>query len=60
MTDASHKSLAQILEPNAAPKYYLSPRACQGILRRAGERGRNLPEKLQQALETAAQEPPTP
>src|SRR3989304_3973475 len=48
-------SLAQILEPDAAPKYYLSARACRGILRRAQKRGRELPPFLQAALEQAAQ-----
>lgn len=43
-------SLAEILEPSAAPKYYLSPRACRGILRRAAKRGRALPPQLEQAL----------
>lgn len=47
-------SLAQILEPQCAPKYYLSPRACQGILRRAEKHGRTLPEALQLALATMA------
>ena len=32
------------------PKYYLSKRACEGILRRAKERGKELPEILKQAL----------
>jgi site-specific DNA-cytosine methylase len=32
-------SLAEILEPHVAPKYYLSPRACRGILRRAKNEG---------------------
>lgn len=43
-------SLSQILEDSPHPKYYLSPRACMGILRRAQERGKELPEKLEQAL----------
>ena len=43
-------SLLQILEDSPRPKYYLSPRACRGILRRARERGKELPEKLEQAL----------
>ena len=47
-------SLAAILEPVVAPKYYLSPRACAGILRRAERRGRTLPEALQLALATMA------
>ena len=37
------------------PKYYLSPRACLGILRRASERGKQLPEVLKIALERQAQ-----
>ena len=43
-------SLSRILEDSPRPKYYLSPRACRGILRRARERGKELPEKLEQAL----------
>ena len=35
-------------------KYYLSPKACLGILRRASERGKKLPEVLQIALERQA------
>ena len=31
-------------------KYYLSARACEGILRRADKRGKELPEVLKQAL----------
>ena len=43
--------LSQILEEEALPKYYLSARACQGILNRANKRGKKLPEILQEALE---------
>nr|DAT07992.1 MAG TPA: hypothetical protein [Caudoviricetes sp.] len=32
-------------------KYYLSPTACEGIIRRASERGKELPEELKEALE---------
>ncbi len=32
------------------PKYYLSQRACKGILRRAEQRGRTLPPLLKEAL----------
>ena len=46
-------SLWQILEEEPAPKYYLSAKACAGILRRAENRGRDLPEALRQALEAA-------
>jgi len=35
-------------------KYYLSPKACAGILRRAEKRGRELPRALQQALTQVA------
>ena len=42
--------LSQILEANAPAKYYLSPRACKGILRRAEKRGKDLPPALRQAL----------
>ena len=42
--------LSQILEANVPEKYYLSPKACQGILRRAERREKELPEALRQAL----------
>lgn len=44
-------SLAEVLEQNVSPKYYLSPLACAGILRRAERRGKELPPMLRQALE---------
>lgn len=44
-------TLSQILEANAPEKYYLSPRACAGILRRAEKRGKELPKMLKEALE---------
>ena len=43
-----------ILEARPHPKYYLTPKACQGILRRASERGKPLPEQLRIALEIQA------
>ena len=47
-------SLSNILqEPNEVDeKYYLSAKACQGILNRAVKRGKALPEVLQKALES--------
>ncbi len=42
--------LSQILEDNVPQKYYLSARACQGILTRASRRGKKLPELLEAAL----------
>lgn len=42
--------LSWILEDNVPQKYYLSARACQGILTRASRRGKALPDILRQAL----------
>lgn len=42
--------LSSTLEVNAPEKYYLSARACQGILTRASRRGKKLPDLLQTAL----------
>ena len=42
--------LSWILEDNVPQKYYLSARACQGILTRASRRGKPLPDILKQAL----------
>ena len=47
---AEECSLSQILEENVPAKYFLSPRACAGILRRAAKRGKALPPLLEQAL----------
>lgn len=46
--------LSSILERNPDPKYYLSPKACLGILRRSLERGKALPEQLEAALKLQA------
>ena len=43
-------SLSQILEDSPHPRYYLSRKACLGILRRAKARGKELPEQLKEAL----------
>ena len=56
---ASHKDgnvflLSTILQADAPEKYCLSPKACQGILRRAARRGKELPEMLRVALERQA------
>lgn len=42
--------LSQILEANAPQKYYLSAKACLGIIRRAERRGKELPPMLREAL----------
>ena len=44
-------TLSSILEANAPEKYYLSAKACEGILRRAERRGKELPPMLKAALE---------
>ncbi len=46
----AYASLSDILEPQSDPKYYLSKTACSGILRRADEREKELPEELKGAL----------
>lgn len=54
--DVRESTLSQILTGTAPEKYYLSPRACQGILRRCRQRGKILPDVLREALERQAQE----
>jgi hypothetical protein len=54
--DESVCSLSDILqEPRDVPQqYYLSPKACAGILRRAERRGKALPPMLAEALTEVA------
>ena len=52
--DGVVSSLSQILQDDPPLKYYLTQKACLGILRRASERGKELPEKLKRALEIQA------
>ena len=47
-------SLSAILEDSPPQKYYLSRKACLGILRRARERGKPLPPQLEAALKAQA------
>ena len=47
-------SLSRILQDDPPKRYYLTRKACLGILRRAAERGKELPEKLKRALEIQA------
>lgn len=42
--------LSQILEDSAPQKYYLSEKACTGILNRANRRGKTLPKELYATL----------
>ena len=50
--DAVESFLSDILVEivDVPEKYYLSPKACEGILRRAESRGKKLPPVLKQAL----------
>ena len=50
-SEERESTLSQILEANAPEKYFLSPKACAGILRRAEKRGKELPQMLKEALE---------
>ncbi len=50
--DAAESSLSDILETGDVPqRYFLSARACAGILHRADKRGTKLPQALRSALE---------
>lgn len=49
-SEEEESGLSQILEANVPLKYYLSARACEGVLRRAKKRGKELPEILEEAL----------
>ena len=44
-------NLYEILESATSEKFFLSPTACAGILRRAEKRGKDLPPALRQALQ---------
>ncbi|MBE5851289.1 MAG: hypothetical protein E7298_14380 [Lachnospiraceae bacterium] len=56
--DVIVSSLSQILEDSPLSKYYLSKTACLGILRRAKERGKELPPQLETALMMQAEQYP--
>lgn len=46
--------LSQILEAEVLERYYLSPKACSGTLRRAEKRGKSLPPLLEAVLRAQA------
>jgi len=59
-SDAAVCSLSGTLETGVVPqRFYLSGKACAGILRRAERRGKELPLPLQRALEAVAASAPT-
>lgn len=49
--DARESTLSQILQDSKVEEYYLTKRACLGILKRAKDRGKALPTILREALE---------
>ena len=52
---SSRSSLSDVLQRIGPDEpYWLSPRACAGILRRATRRGKTLPDELTAALESRA------
>jgi hypothetical protein len=53
-SDAAECSLSDILEDEVPPRFFLSQKACAGILRRAQKRGKRLPEPLAAALAAVA------
>lgn len=58
-SDASVSFLSDALETREVPaRYYLSPTACLGILRRAERRGRSLPPQLEETLRAQASSTP--
>lgn len=61
LSDAGVCSLSDILEDSGSvpQRYFLSARACAGILRRAEKRGKVLPEHLARALKAVADSGPT-
>jgi len=55
LSDDGVCSLSDILETGDVPqRYYLSAKACAGILRRAEKRGKDLPKALKAALAAVA------
>ena len=48
--EEDESSLSQILMEEVPEKYYLSKKACQGILQRAARKGKEIPEPLKKAL----------
>ena len=57
--DAAVCSLSQVLETGSIPpRYFLSGKACAGILRRAALRGKTLPPLLESALRLVVENMP--
>jgi hypothetical protein len=59
-SDGVASSLSDVLETGELPqRFFLSGRACRGILRRAEKRGKTLPPPLAHALMAVADQEPT-
>lgn len=60
LRDDGVSSLSDILEPigDVPARYYLTPKACVGVLRRAAKRGRALHPLLEAALRAVASREP--
>jgi hypothetical protein len=58
-SEGSVCSLSDVLEETqlVPPRFYLSRKACEGILRRAERRGKELPPMLLEALRSVARSP---
>lgn len=56
-SEERESTLWEIIKTDVPLKYYLSPKACSGILRRAAKRGKELPKPLKEALERQAETP---
>jgi hypothetical protein len=60
LNDEGVSLLSEILETGVVPqRFYLTPKACAGILRRAEKRGKDLPPLLRQALNLSLIDDPT-
>jgi hypothetical protein len=56
--DVCLSSLSEVLETGVVPRrYFLSRKACEGILRRAERQGKTLPPYLAEALRAVGSEP---
>ena len=56
-SDAAVCSLSDTLETCVPQRFYLSEKACAGILSRAERRGKSLPEPLKSALISVSKAP---
>ena len=54
LNNVAASTLSQILEDDAPARFYLTPRAATGILRRSAKRGKALPPHLHAALAALA------